>query len=415
MSWMKCIPPCEALLTTSCVGRRRSRRSKILDLTQRQTELQALEKRISAIQAAIPDEEVKVLGLNDRLSQGQRLKSDIQRQQGYYDHLLQTIQTVDLSKNIQSERLSILQSATDGQVERRMLGFRVVLATVAGLALSLGVVFIWYLLDDRFVSVQDIKDQFGELVLGLVPQIKIARSKPRDALLLENYPRRPYAESYRHLRSALMLSSLSGGRPQTLLLTSASPAEGKTTLAVNLGRALARGGMRVALVDIDFHSRGLERVLGTDPKPGLLDFLRGQAAASDFLYPTEVPGLAYVPAGFHPEQAEGLFLESKLEGFIAELKKDRDFVLFDAPPILSADDAALLVPHCDAVVVVMRPFYTRSKLVRRALEMLYQRQAKQVTLIFNRARREDLAGHYARNGMSRPAKTAAPAQTPRDL
>jgi len=73
--------------------------------------------------------------------------------------------------------------------------------------------------------------------------------------------------------------------------------------------------------------------------------------------------------------------------------------------MLAADDASLLVPHADAVVLVVRPFYTRARQARRALEMLYQRQAKQVALILNRARADDLAGeYYASNGASRAAK-----------
>lgn len=86
------------------------------------------------------------------------------------------------------------------------------------------------------------------------------------------------------------------------------------------------------------------------------------------------------------------------------LRENRDFVIMDGAPILGSDDSALLVPHTDAVVLVTRPFYTRSRLVRQALDMLYQRQAKSVSFIHNRARADDLSGHYAMNGMGQPAK-----------
>ena len=105
------------------------------------------------------------------------MKSSIERQQGFYDHLLGTMQSVDLNKNVQQERLSVLQPPTPGSPENRSLVFRIALAFVGGLALSLGIVFLWYLLDDRLVSVRDINDQFGEKVLGLVPQIKVPRAQ----------------------------------------------------------------------------------------------------------------------------------------------------------------------------------------------------------------------------------------------
>ncbi len=186
-----------------------------------------LEERIAVIQEALPLWESKVLDINDRLSQGQRLKNNIAREQGYYDHMLGMLQNVDLGKNVQQEQLSVLQPATNAQPEQRNLSLRIVLAGMGGLFFSLGIVFVWYLLDDRFVSFRDIKDQFGETFLGLVPQIKVSRGNPQAALLENSDPRPDYVESYRHLRSALLLSSFSKTRPQTLLFTSASPAEGR--------------------------------------------------------------------------------------------------------------------------------------------------------------------------------------------
>lgn len=101
-------------------------------------------------------------------------------------------------------------------------------------------------------------------------------------------------------------------------------------------------------------------------------------------------------------------MRAQLDDLMSELRKDNDFVILDGAPILAADDAALLVPHSDVVILVVRPFYTRSRFVRQALDMLYQRQAKQVTIILNRARKDDLAGHYyPRNGASKPGKQTA--------
>ena len=367
-------------------------------------ELRELEMKITAIEAAIPEWEAKILDINDRLSQNGRLKGDIAREQGYYDHLLGTLQNVDLGKNVQHERLSVLQSATPSQPEKRSLPARVALAGVGGLFFSVAIVFVWYLLDDRFVSVRDIKDQFGETILGLVPQIKAPQKKPQTALLADADSRLGYVESYRHLRSALLLSSFGESRPQTLLITSTSSAEGKTTIAINLARLLARSGLRVVLVDADTRGGGIHRLMDNQDQPGVLDYLRGEADAKSVVQPTEIPGLRMVPGGTHKKLSEGLFLRPKLADLIQDLRRDRDFVILDGAPILSSDDAALLVPHSDAIILVTRPFYTHSRLVRQALDMLYQRQAKHVSIILNRARADDLAGHYAMNGYASPVR-----------
>jgi Mrp family chromosome partitioning ATPase len=132
--------------------------------------------------------------------------------------------------------------------------------------------------------------------------------------------------------------------------------------------------------------------------------MRGNTETKDIVHPWDIDGLSIIPAGVHSEQSEGLLLRPKLADLFRDLRQNQDFVILDGPPILSSDDAAMLVPHADAVVLVTRPFYSRSRLVRQALDMLYQRQAKQVNIILNRARPDDLAGHYAFDGLKRPAQ-----------
>ena len=241
-------------------------------------------------------------------------------------------------------------------------------------------------------------------MLGLVPQIKVRRSKPREVLLQDGDLRHAYRESFRHLRSALLLASGVEKRPQSLLFTGVVPGEGKTTIAVNLARTLARSGMRVVLLDADIHVGGIERLLGNPAAhpPGLLDYLRGEVVTRAILQPTDTPGLDYISCGSNDEHAEGLFLHSRLADLMKQLREDHDFVIVDAAPILAADNAAMLVPHADSVVLVVRPFFTRSRQLRQGLGMLYQRQAKEVFLVFNQARPDDLGGKY----WKRPARTS---------
>jgi succinoglycan biosynthesis transport protein ExoP len=338
-----------------------------------------------------------VLEINNRLSEGQRLKNNIAREQAYYDHLLSMFQNVDLSRNVQQERFSVVQAPTTAQPTRRNLPLRIALAAVAGMALSLGIVFAWHLLDDRFASFRDVKDQFGEEVLGLVPRIRIRKSRPLEALLQDADPRYAYRESFRHLRSALLLSSGVERRSRSLLFTGVAPGEGKTTVAVNLARTLARSGLRVALVDADVHVGGIHRLLGKHEShhPGLLDYLRENV---------EIPGLTYICSGTDDEHSEGLFLHPRLGELMKNLRENHDFIILDGAPILAADNAAMLVPHVDAVLLVVRPFYTRSRQLRQGLGMLYQRQARQVFLVFNQARPDDLGGKYSQNGRGNFAK-----------
>lgn len=377
------------------------------DLSQKQLNREELDKRIAAIEGAIPAIEAKVLGIDERFSEGQRYKTSIQRQQGFYDHLLSMLQGVDLSKSVEQERLSVLQEASPARLTERYLALRVGLAGLASGFLGLGIVFVWYLLDDRLVSMRDIKEQFGEPLLGVVPQIKVPRSSPGEALIRVNDHRGLYAEAYRHLRSALLLSSTGERPPQTLLFTGAGPSEGKTTVALNLSQLLARSGYKVVVIDADIHSARIHQLLNRPSGPGLLDYLLGQATVGDVTHSTETDGLKLIPVGTTTGNPDDLLSRARLEPLLGELRKQHDFIILDGAPILAADDPALLVPHCDAVVLVVRTFYTRSRAVRQVLDMLYQRNAKRVALVLNRARAEDFAGRYTQNGTRRVASEAA--------
>lgn len=374
------------------------------DHADKKAMLDQLQRRITAIEASIPAVEEKISGLNELLAQGDRLKNNVAREQGYYDHLLGTLQNVDLGLNAQPERVSVLQAPTPAIPAKRYLALKICLALLFGGLSGLGLVYCWYLLDDRFVSVHDVRDQFGEAVLGLVPQIKVRRNKPEQALLQPNDSRQAYVESFRHLRSALILSPDREKRPQTLLVTGTAAAEGKTTIAMNLARVLAGSGLRVALVDADSRNGQMHQLFGNSNEPGLLDFLRGEAEAKAVVHPTSQPGLEFVPIGTHPEASDGIFLRPNLANLLEELKSGRDFLILDGPPVLAADDAALLVPHADMVVMVLRPFFSGSRLMRQALDMLYQRQAKEVAIVFNQARKDDLAGQYAVRKQKRTAR-----------
>ena len=372
---------------------------------EREENLRKLDNSIADRQAAIPGVENQVRDANDLLSQAQLINDDVQRQRNLCDNLLAMLRNVDLTKNMEQEKVSRLEPPSTGYPTQRSLPFRIFLAVVGGLFLSLGIVFVWHLLDDRVVSIHDLKDQFGETILGLVPKVRVPRSKPQAALLTNGDNRAGYVESYRHLRSALLLSSLGESRPQTLLVTGTIPAEGKTTIAINLARMLAQSGQRVALVDADLRGGRIHQMIGKDGGPGFLDYLRGEAEAGSIVYPTDIPGLAFVPSGTVGEETDKLLAHPNLGELMKTLKAGRDFVILDGAPILATDDASLLVPYADAVVMVMRPFYTHARQARRAMEMLYQRQARQVALVLNRAHADDLAGeYYARKKTTRNGK-----------
>jgi tyrosine-protein kinase Etk/Wzc len=167
--------------------------------------------------------------------------------------------------------------------------------------------------------------------------------------------------------------------------------------------------LKVILVEADPQAGALHRLLKRPPAPGMLDYLSGQAGLPEIVQTTEISDLKFIGAGSNSGESDDLFLCSRIDDFFSELRKDCDFIILDGAPILAADDAALLVPHADSVVLVVRPFFTRSRAVRQALDMLYQRKARQVSIVLNRARSDDFARNYGQNGMRKASSRTAAA------
>jgi capsular exopolysaccharide synthesis family protein len=194
-----------------------------------------------------------------------------------------------------------------------------------------------------------------------------------------------YAESYRNLRSALLFLPNEGARPKVLLITSAVPDEGKSTVAANLARALALGGSRVLLVDADLRKGCLHQLMGLQSEPGLAEALQDPKRLESVVQADSIPNFAFLSRGEAPGNSGDLFIGRSFDELLARFRERFDFVIIDSCPVFAADDATTLAPKVDATLFVVRSRFSRARPVREALELLFQRQARVLGLVFNRA------------------------------
>ncbi len=189
-----------------------------------------------------------------------------------------------------------------------------------------------------------------------------------DSLITLTEPQSPAAEAFRTLRTNLIFAGLE--KPlRTLLITSAAPDDGKSALLANLAVVMAQGGRKTILVDCDLRHPRLHAIFGTPPSPGFSDWMtRGGDALH--LTATGVDGLQLLPAGAASANPADLLSSRRLESLIASLKEQADFVLFDAPPLLSVSDAALLAASLDGALLVVSAGQTRRDHAARAKEIL---------------------------------------------
>lgn len=181
-------------------------------------------------------------------------------------------------------------------------------------------------------------------------------------------PRSPLAEAYRTLRTNVMLSGLDTPL-STLLVTSPSPEEGKSTTLANLAVTMAQGGRTTILVDCDLRRPHLHDIFGVPLQPGLSDAILNKVD-EPVLIRTEVEGLSLLPAGDLPASPADLLGSRRMEALIAHLKSRADFVLFDAPPVIAVTDAALLASRLDGVLLVVSAGQTRREHALQAKALL---------------------------------------------
>ena len=200
-----------------------------------------------------------------------------------------------------------------------------------------------------------------------------------------NDQRHAYAESFRSLRSALFYMAFDGVRPRTLLITSAVPNEGKSTVAANLARTLALGGSRVVLVDGDLRRGTLHRLLGLERGPGLAEVLRQPEDLEKVIQRDSLLNFAFISSGSVSTDSGDLLLGPALDQILGWLRLQFDYVLLDSSPVFAADDSTSLAPKLDGTLFVVRSRFSGARPVREALDLLRQRGARVLGVIFNQA------------------------------
>ena len=345
---------------------------------------QAAKIRLASLESSAKDLAEKVGDANRRLAERERLHTAIARQQSFYDRLLALLQGVDLNSSMNQEDVAILERAGDGLPPKTKTPAIVGAAGGAGLFLGLGIIFLIARRDDRSDSLVELQTRFTENVFGQVPDVEITGGNGHLPVLQLDDPRYVFAESCRNLRSSLLFGRVEGPRPKAILVTSAVPDEGKSTISLNLASALAMGGARVLLVDGDIRRGRLHKLLDVVGDPGLAECVKDSGDVTRFARPTSLPNLFVLPRGKAADALGELFLAPGFDLLMQHARAQFDYIVVDSVPVFAADAATTLAPKMDGVLFIVRRGYTSARMAQEALELLYQRQAKVMGIIFNR-------------------------------
>ncbi len=330
--------------------------------------------------------------LSRKSAQYQRIQAKGDRLQALDDQLLATLETLDVNKDINQESVTIYQPASDAFPDKPNLPEHFSVAGLIGLGLGMLILMLLDRLDDRMNSFTELEELFEEDVLGQIPREKSPRKNSVLPLLEPDDPRHPFVEAYRNLRSSLFYTAKTGTRPHTLLVTSSVPDDGKSVTAANLAITLAMGGSRVLLVDADLRKGTLHSRFNIEADTGLSESLTQGLDWRNAVKKTATEKLFLLPRGATTHRSSELFIGPVMEKFLQETIKEYDCVLIDTAPVMAADDVTSLAPRVDGVIFVVRAEYTSARVARTALNMLYQRNARVLGLVFNSVRAS--AGDY---------------------
>jgi capsular exopolysaccharide synthesis family protein len=251
---------------------------------------------------------------------------------------------------------------------------KLLLVAASGAAAFLGLMLalVVEMFDHGFRSMEQIERQLGAPPLGLVPAIegfaKLRRSP--DTHILEK-PASAYAEAIRSLYTSLLLS---GGEqpPKTILVASALPKEGKTSIALSLAHMLASTGHTVVLVDCDLRRPTAHRSFGVHSQPGLVEVLLGKTTLKEVLTTDPRSGARLVPAGEPVLNPTELLGSPQMKRFLAWLAERHDLVILDSPPVLAVSDARVLARMVDGTLFLVRWVETRREKVNAGWRQLVE-------------------------------------------
>jgi len=213
--------------------------------------------------------------------------------------------------------------------------------------------------------------------------LALSRSSAASSFFVKNKPFSEIAESYRALRTSVLLSSM-GGPPKVILVTSALPQEGKSTTCINCAAVLAQQGSRVLLIDADMRRPKIQSALGIEPALGLSNLLTGSATIEDVVTPVlDIPNLFAIVSGPIPPQPAELLGSELMDKYLDLLRGQFDHIIIDSPPALSVTDSVILSAKVDSVVIVVLAGRTRKEALRRVAQLFTQVNAKVMGTVMN--------------------------------
>lgn len=365
--------------------------------------LRAAAQNEKSLERETKNQEMKTIEVKNLAIKTSVMRREIEADKLAYQAVLERLNTEESQARSQPIYLQVMDAPSPAaKVKPRPL-IVIALALVASLGLAAGTILLLAVLDTSMKSVDEVEHALGVHVLAAIPRLtapgngkeKGKGGKP-DAnagrIPLVEDPHSTASEAFRTLRAALLLLD---SKERLVLVTSATPAEGKSFCSVNLAVAMAQQGVKTLLIDGDLRKPVIEeRLFETRQQTGLSDFLMGRADAADIVRSSKIPNLFVITGGRRYENPGELALRhERLEELLDYVRANFERCVLDSAPILAVSDSLHLARHFRDVLLVLRSHKTPRRLAIRAENLLARAGHPVSGVVFNQVPARG-AGYY---------------------
>ena len=343
-------------------------------------------------QAALDVQKADAYKLRDDLVEYTLQSREFESQRTLYEGLLQRLATAGVEAGLESTEIDVVDYAVTPASPTLQPKSTIVL-TAAFVALIAGILIAFLLesLDTGLRSIAEIEAVTELPSLAIVPRARrptveqlAGMSTVERNINVLTQPKSQFTEAFRSLRTALLLATTNGREPKYILITSATPSEGKTTAATNLATVLAQSGSPVLLMDADLRRPNIHHRFGLAAKLGLSTILSGSSTLDNSIQRVkEVPNLDILASGPVPPFPTEMLASETMTNLLAEAGRRYSYVIIDSPPILSVTDGVILARQTDACLLVVRHGKSSKHVVRRARDLLLRSGAPLRGIVLN--------------------------------
>jgi len=332
----------------------------------------ALSKAIGEVETRLEEAKAAILELGRRI-QGSgttnELNAELQIATGAYTTLAEKLESLKVNEQLEAGSGVVVQPAVAQKTPVSPRPLRnTAIGVLVGLIFGIGMAFLYEYLDNTIKSTEEAEKVYGATVLGIVPMEKFEKGSKRRLTIVEA-PGSPAAESYRVVRNSLDFINFEHNL-KTLLVTSAAPAEGKSTVTANLAAALSQSGKKVVLVSTDFRRPTTDQFFAVSNTVGLSEVLLGTHSLKAALQRPGDEQLLILTAGKMPPNPSELLASAKMKEVVESLEEWADWVLIDAPPVLAVADPVSVARWVDGVLMVSKAGESTKEAAAKAMELL---------------------------------------------